>query len=416
MERQNVLVIGQGAREHALCQALAMSPWVDKMWASPGNPGMAELAHLDAREGLSAWLNLAQEANALTVVGPEVPLAAGLSDALRARGLAVVGPSRAGARLESSKSYAKEVMRQCGIPTARSMTVDGLDAVKALVASEWGLPVVIKEDGLAQGKGVFVITNEGQWQRFLGQARKDQGPFIVEEYLEGREISVEVFTNGRDYVWLPPAVDHKRLSADQESPNTGGMGAYSPVPWLSQSQCQTIDRQILEPIVGYLGEQSIDYRGVLYVGLMMTTSGPYVLEFNVRLGDPEAEVVLPLLADDLYPWLAELAQGRLLKSKIADTGKRAVGVVMAAEGYPEHPVAGRTLEITTRVPGTRIFQAGTEMVDGHLRSRGGRVLTVVGLGDDFSEARAIAYRQISAVEFPGAQFRDDIAEDLSKHG
>ena len=416
MEQTNVLVIGQGAREHALCQTLAGSPLVDKIWASPGNPGLAELARIVPGQDVAAWVELAETTGALTVIGPEVPLAAGLSDALRERGIPVVGPSRLGARLESSKIFAKEIMAKVGIPTARSVTVENVHGLAARVGRDWPFPVVIKQDGLAQGKGVSVILDQSQWQDFLRENAKASGPWILEEYLEGREISVQVLTNGQAYVWLPTAVDHKRLTADPKSPNTGGMGAYSPVPWLTASDRRAIETHVLEPVIGYLSDARVDYRGVLYVGLMMTRSGPYVLEFNVRFGDPEAEVILPLIADDFFVWLRELAEGRLLKPTVELINKRAVGVVLASQGYPEQPKTGRPIQITKRVPGARIFQAGTQVIDGRLCSSGGRVMTIVGLGDDFAAARNTAYQQLSEITMEGGQFRVDIGKNLEADG
>jgi len=416
MKQQNILIIGQGAREHALCQALAQSPLVAKLWASPGNPGMAELATLAPIQGVQEWVNLADEIQALTIVGPEVPLADGIIDALTARGLLAVGPSQAGAKLESSKIYAKSVMTELAIPTARSQTVQSVEQLQRVVEREWSLPFVVKEDGLAQGKGVAVIAEPAQWQDFLRRSPLSSGPFVVEEYLEGREVSVEILTNGHQYVWLPTAADHKRLTADPKSPNTGGMGAYSPVPWLSDAECRIIDQRVLEPLVGFLSQNGIDYRGVLYVGLMMTAAGPYVLEFNARFGDPEAQVILPLIADDLYQWFSELAQGRLLKPQIALTGQKAVGLVLASDGYPEQPRVGRAIDIGRRVSGARIYYAGTTVVDGRLQSSGGRVLTTVGVGDDFDQARTIAYRQMAEIRLDGGMFRQDIAINLANHG
>lgn len=412
MTQENVLVIGQGAREHALCESLAMSPLVGKLWASPGNPGIASLAEIVPASDVPSWVGLAEKIGALTIVGPEVPLADGLTDALRERGLRAFGPSRSGSRLESSKIFAKHVMEICHIPTARSLQVNTLGDLAEHVGRDWPLPVVIKEDGLAQGKGVTVVRSQGQWQDLLQTwtVSRPEGPWLIEEYLEGREVSVEVFTNGRDYVWLPPAVDHKRLTPDPGSPNTGGMGGYSPVPWLGDGDRLAIDRTVLEPLMAYLQDKRIDYRGVLYVGLMMTSQGPRVLEFNVRFGDPETEVILPLLADDLYAWCSELAEGRLLKDTVATTGQHAVGVVMASEGYPDHPKTGRDIVIARQIARARIFHAGTAEQRGNLISQGGRVLTVVGVDETWDLAREAAYRQIAEISMPGAQFRHDIAE------
>ncbi len=418
MQAKNVLIIGQGAREHALAQALAESRWVREIWAAPGNPGLAELARLSPVTTVDGWVDLAERVGGLTVVGPEAPLAAGLADRLRARGLPVVGPGAEAARLESSKIYAKRVMQEMHIATARSVAVDGLDTLALQVRRQWRLPVVIKEDGLAQGKGVTIVRSEADWDAFLGQQTARQSParWIVEEYLDGREVSIEVLTNGRDYVWLPVAVDHKRLTADVGSPNTGGMGAYSPVPWLTEADRRRIDAEVLGPLMTYLQEHRIDYRGILYVGCMMTEDGPYVLEFNVRLGDPEASVVLPLINDDIYPWLAELTEGRLLATSLPVSTQAAVAVVVASQGYPAASLVGRAIRIGRHVARARVLHAGTQLVDGKLVSRGGRVLTVVGLGPELAAARTTAYAGVDQISLEGAVVRRDIGAEFDSVG
>lgn len=409
-ELGDVMVIGEGAREHAIALALAESPEVHRIYAAPGNPGMETLAErVDARTA-EDWVRIAREHRALTVVGPEVPLAAGIADHLRAEGLAVVGPGAAAARLESSKIFAKSAMRAAGIPTAEAVSAASPDALREVARRKNAWPLVIKEDGLAQGKGVAIVNDADELEELL--KTRDKGPWLAEEFLSGREVSIEILTNGRSYVWLPPAVDHKRLSSDPGSPNTGGMGAYAPVPWLTASDRGVIDSQILEPLMGYMRSAGVDYRGVLYAGLMMTPAGPYVLEFNVRFGDPEAEVILPLIEDDLYVWFQALAAGELHADRIVAAPECAVAVVMASEGYPEAPKAGRPIRIRERVPRSLIFHAATERRGEELLSRGGRVLTVVGIDRTFAGARRTAYNQVEQVELEGAQVRADIAAEL----
>lgn len=409
-ELGDVVVIGEGAREHALVLALAESPEVRRIYAAPGNPGMETLAErVDARRP-EDWVRLARDHHALTVVGPEVPLAAGLADHLRSEGLTVVGPGAAAARLESSKIFAKAAMQAAGIPTAQAVRADSAADLRMIARQKATWPLVIKEDGLAQGKGVTIVHDAVELDALL--AARPEGPWLCEEFLSGRELSVEILTNGRDYVWLPPAVDHKRLSADPRSPNTGGMGAYAPVPWLTENDRQAIDDRVLQPLMRYLQAVGANYWGVLYAGLMMTPKGPYVLEFNVRFGDPEAEVVLPLIQDDLYLWFHALARGELYADHIRIARECAVAAVVASEGYPAQPQVGRPIRIGRRVPRSLIFHAATERRGGELVSRGGRVLTVVGIDRDFASARQAAYDQIGQIVLEGAQVRGDIAADL----
>lgn len=408
------LVVGSGAREHALAWALAQSRQVEEVMASPGNPGMGEVARLVPAMSPADLVAYARKEGALVVVGPEDPLAEGLADRLREEGLLVVGPGQRGAQLESSKRFAKEIMQALGVPTASATVLTSPQALAQAIESAPRWPMVVKQSGLAQGKGVRILFSPEEARALLEEWRPQRRWFeeglLWEDFLSGRELSVEVFTNGREYVWLPPAVDHKRLTEDPASPNTGGMGAYAPVPWLDQATRAAIDRRVLQPVVGYLRERGIDYRGVLYAGLMITEEGPWVLEFNVRFGDPEAEAVLPLLADDLYEWLYALAAGEPLPPAVSCKPEVSVAVVVASQGYPSAPVVGRPIHISRRVDGTLIFHAGTERAGGELVSRGGRVLTVVATDRDFASARRRAYEQVQAIELEGGQFRADIAQ------
>lgn len=416
MEKQTVLVIGSGGREHAITWALAKSPWVKDLFAMPGNPGTGEHAiglKPMRDEDVVKW---AKAHRALVVIGPEDPLARGLADALRAEGVPVFGPGRDGARLESSKRFAKEMMAARSIPTAGAEVLKTPEIWRHRIETQDTWPMVVKQNGLAQGKGVVLLHSRAEaldlWQRWKDHPDWFEEGLLWEDYLIGREISVEVLTNGREYVWLPPAVDHKRLTADAKSPNTGGMGAYAPVPWLSAGLAARIDENILAPTMAYMAEEPLvqsEYFGVLYAGLMVCAQGPFVLEFNVRFGDPEAQSVIPLIDDDLFLWIRDLSEGRLHRGSMPLKSEVAVGVVLASEGYPAAPLTERPITFNRYHPDALIFHAGTAVSDHGLVSRGGRVLTVVGLGQDFETARQAAYAQMGDITLAGGQYRSDIA-------
>ena len=415
-----VLVIGNGAREHALAWVIGQSPNVEAVYVAPGNGGTAEIATnlpvaLDDIDGLvQAALDHQID---LTVVGPEAPLAAGIVDRLAAHGLAAAGPTAAAARIESSKSWAKEIMTAAGVPTAAAQRFT--DPAAALRAVRSGpTPVVIKADGLAAGKGVIIAQDTDEAERAVHSlmVERDLGEagsaILIEEYLTGREVSVLTLTDGETIYPLVPACDYKRLGDNDTGPNTGGMGAYAPVPTVDDALSNDLVAGIIEPVIAELRRRDIPYRGVLYAGIILTADGPKVLEFNCRFGDPETQVVLPLLHGDLAALLDGVARGRLgtVPPPTAQPGV-SVGVVLASGGYPGNYTTGQEITGLDRLdPGVLAFHAGTRRdTDGTLRTAGGRVLTLVARGRDFAEARARVYTAVSSVDFTGCQYRTDIA-------
>lgn len=405
---KEVIVIGAGAREHALAYGLRTSG--ARVYAMPGNAGMAQDVEIlgDLRpDGIISYF---AGRRPLVVIGPEAPLAEGWADVFRREGFPVVGPSEEAAQLESSKRFAKEVMQECGMPTAQARTAFGPDELTAWVEAEVCWPKVIKQSGLAAGKGVIIVSNRDAAHEVIedwrGQAQTWAQGVLFEDYLEGYEISVQIITNGREYQWLPVAQDYKRLTPAPDSPNTGGMGAVAPII-LEPSLVSTINRQIFDPMMRYLTNQQWVYRGVLYAGLMITGDGPLVLEFNVRLGDPECEVIVPLLDVDWYEFWLALAHGEV--PRVPATRDAAVGVVLAARGYPAAPQAGMGIKLGEDQDRSVVYHAGTtRRDDGEWVSRGGRVLTVVGIGDTVQQARFNAYRRVAAIDFPQSYFRPDI--------
>jgi phosphoribosylamine--glycine ligase len=395
------LVVGSGGREHALVRALSRSPKLTQLHAAPGNPGIARLGRChpvraDDVEGL-AELCRATRID-LAVVGPEAPLVAGAADELRRAGIAVFGPSAAAARIEGSKAFAKEVMQAAGVPTAP-------------VLQEPRAPCVVKADGLAAGKGVFVCRTQAEVEDALPRARGFGGTLVVEELLEGEEASVFVVTDGTRAAVLPAAQDYKRLGDSDTGPNTGGMGAYSPVPRLDAREVARIAETVHEPVLEELARRGTPFVGCLYAGLMLTEDGPRVLEFNCRFGDPETQVVLPRLESDPLELLWAAATGRLGDVDVAVSAACAVTVVIASRGYPESSEVGveiRGIE-AAEAAGALVFHAGTARREDILLSAGGRVLNVTALGETIGEARERAYRAIEHIDFPGMQFRRDIA-------
>ena len=396
-----VLIVGSGGREHALAWKLAQSDDLEELHAAPGNPGIARLGHChpiraDDVEGL---LGLCREHEIdLVVVGPEAPLVAGIADELRRAGVAVFGPSAEAARIEGSKSFAKEVMRAARVPTAEEL-------------SEVRAPCVIKADGLAAGKGVFVCRNEADVKLALDRTRALAGPVVVEELLEGEEVSLFALTDGVETVALAPAQDFKRLFDGDEGPNTGGMGSYSPVPFLAADDVDELVETVHRPVIAELARRGTPFVGLLYAGLMLTDDGPRVLEFNCRFGDPETQAILPRLDGDLLGALAGAAAGTLGGVELTAGPHAAVTVVLAAAGYPEAPEAGSPIRGLDDMDGKNVllFHAGTAIRDGLLVGAGGRVLNVTGVGSSVAEARERAYAAIERIDFPTAQFRRDVA-------
>jgi phosphoribosylamine--glycine ligase len=402
----NVLVVGSGGREHALAWALARDAAVGDVHAAPGNPGIAGVARChpvrpEDGEGLLALCR--EHAIDLVVVGPEAPLVAGLGDTLRRGGVAVFGPSAAAARIEGSKGFAKDVMLAAGVPTASR-----LDRPAA--------PCVVKADGLAAGKGVFVCGTQAEADEAWARAGALGEEVVVEELLEGEELSVFALADGARAVPLPAARDAKRLLDGDEGPNTGGMGAFTPVPGVEAGEVAGLVERIHEPVLGELARRGTPFVGLLYAGLMLTESGARVLEFNCRFGDPETQAILPLLADGLAEPLARAARGDLGSTAVETTGDTAVTIVLASPGYPDAPLTGTPIAglEAAEEAGALVFHAGTALRDGRLVSAGGRVLSLTALGDGPGEARARAYAAVEAVDFAGSHYRRDIAENGSR--
>lgn len=416
-----VLVIGSGGREHALAWKLAQNSTVEKVYAAPGNGGMARLAEcvpLDLAD-LSSVADFAdRNAVDLTVVGPEAPLVDGIVNVFTARGLRVFGPSGAAARIEGSKAFAKQVMARAGVPTAESATFTDYDAASRYVR-ERGAPIVVKADGLAAGKGVAVAkTVDGALTALedclvKGRFGEAGRTVVVEECLFGQEVSLLAFTDGRTVLPMVPAQDYKRAFDGDEGPNTGGMGCYSPVPILDAATQARIVSEVLEPVVKTMGEMGAPYQGVLYGGIILTDDGPKVLEFNARFGDPETQAILPRLTSDLAEVMLATIERNLGAYELHWSDDVCVSVVLASGGYPGPYLTGKQISGTfaaEEVPGVTVFHAGTKLLDdGNLYTVGGRVMNVSGTGSDFAAARDGVYEAISRIEFEGMHYRTDIA-------
>jgi len=409
-----VLVVGSGGREHALVWKVAQSPLVSKLYAAPGNPGMAELAELvpitDVRE-LAEWAQ--HNAIDLVIVGPEAPLVEGLADRLEERGVKVFGPRQQAAMIEGSKAFAKGLMERYGIPTASYRAFsDPIEALEYL--EQVGAPIVVKDSGLAAGKGVTVATELHQAKQAVTNilSGPEPGEVVIEEFLTGPEVTVLAVTDGQTIVPLLPSQDHKRLRDGDRGEMTGGMGAVCPYP-LPPETLREVQQRVLEPLIAGLRSEGVVYQGVVYAGLMLTPGGIRVLEFNARFGDPEAQAILPLLETDLVELALAVTEGRLHELELRWHGGASACVVMAAPGYPEDPRKGIPLRLPSRPPNQVLyFHAGTKRVGEQLQSNGGRVLNVVGLGADLHEALERAYQGVAAVDFPQAQFRRDIGKNL----
>jgi phosphoribosylamine---glycine ligase len=408
----NILLLGSGGREDALAWRLRQSPSCDKLLAAPGNPGIARWADciiIDPSDP-AAVVELARRSDIdLVVVGPEAPLVAGVADELRHAGIAVFGPSAAAAQLEGSKGFTKDLCRENGIPTADYVRVER--ATDALVElHRFGLPVVIKADGLAAGKGVTVAMTRAEAEAAIEAA--GEGPLVVEEFLEGEEASLFALVDGETAVALASAQDHKRVGEGDTGPNTGGMGAYAPAPVLtSELEARAMD-EIVRPTARALAKAGTPFVGVLYAGLMLTADGPELIEYNVRFGDPECEAIMPLVEGDFAELLFAVATGKLARIDPPELrSKHAVTVIVAARGYPGTPASGgliREIEAAEQIEGVTVFHAGTALGDEGLIAKGGRVLAVTAVADTFANARARAYRAVDQIDFADGFHRRDI--------
>ena len=392
-----ILVIGSGGREHALCWKLAQSNGVE-VFACPGNPGMARVALCVPGEPLDAAVRTGAD---LTVVGPEVPLVGGIVDAFRSRGLRIVGPNAEAARLEGSKIFAKDFFQQRGIPTAAYTTVD--DASRAYTElGRFGYPVVLKADGLAAGKGVVVAHNAAEAEAALGTLK---GRLVIEEFLTGEEVSFIALCDGRDALPLAASQDHKAVFDGDQGPNTGGMGAYCDAGILSDADTKMVMERVIFPTV-----EAMNFTGFLYAGLMMTVDGPKVLEFNVRLGDPETQPLMHRMESDFVPALVAASEGRLAGQKLAWNAGPSVCVVLTSAGYPGTYETGREIRglQMAEARGATIFHAGTRMLHSRLETAGGRVLGVTASGADLQAAISAAYEAVGHIQFDGMHYRHDI--------
>ena len=410
-----VCIIGNGGREHALAWKLHHSPSVTDVYVVSGNAGMTSIAtvvNLDwkNRDTLLAWL-LEYKID-LVVIGPELPLVEGLSDAIRAVGIPVFGPSEAASRLEGSKSFAKELMHRYKIPTAKYEVCQDVETGTRII-HQWGVPIVLKRDGLCGGKGVTICETFTEAERVLKEMlSSSEECVVIEEYMRGQELSFLSFVDGTHVLPMIGARDHKRLLDYDEGPNTGGMGAYAPVPELDGTLEQVIVDTIVIPIVKAMAEEGHPYVGCLYTGLMLTEEGPKVVEFNARFGDPETQVILPLLQSDLGAIMYATATDRLEGMTLEWSKQYASCVILASEGYPYHPLVGRCIagDVYTMDTRSMVFHSGTTYETDHYVTQGGRVLGVVGLGDTLEQSLEHAYERVGMIDFEGQQYRKDIGK------
>jgi phosphoribosylamine--glycine ligase len=416
-----ILVIGSGAREHALAWKLSRESEVDAVLCTPGNPGIASVARCLPGDlaSPSELLAIAESHFIdLTVVGPELPLSRGVVDAFTAAGRAIVGPTRAAAALEWSKAFAKDFMARHRVPTAAFRVCESPDAALAIIRrGEFTFPLVLKADGLAAGKGVVIAEDAATAESVVAAMMVDRrfgdagNRIVLEEFLAGQEASYFVLADGTHFVQIGSAQDHKRIFDDDRGPNTGGMGAFAPSPLITEAMSRRVADDIVSPVLAGMAHEGHPYQGFLYVGLMLTVDGPKVIEFNVRFGDPEAQVVLPMLDEDLSSLLGAAASGALPPRPARFRDEPHVGVVLAAGGYPETPESGQPIQgidAASDVPGALVFHAGTARRETSLVTAGGRVLTVVGRGTTFRDAIDTAYAAASRIHFDGMQYRRDI--------
>jgi len=414
-----ILVLGSGAREHAIVNTLMRDREKHQIVAAPGNAGIAsaiDVVAMDVTDGRVVSSYAVEQKFDLVIIGPEAPLVAGVADALRASGVAVFGPDKSAARLEGSKDFAKEIMQSAGVPTGRSLSATSLEEVDAAF-DEFGPPYVVKADGLAAGKGV-IVTPDRNAARSHAAFYIHQGAVLVEEFLEGDEVSLFVLSDGETVVPLSPAQDYKRAFDGDEGPNTGGMGAYSPLPWLPANFVSDIVDTVAAPTVREMARRGTPFVGLLYCGLIVTPHGVRVIEFNARFGDPETQVVLERLDSSLADLLLATATGDLASAPLPIFSEQvAVAVVLASEGYPESPETGRPilgLADADELPGVSIAHAATANSEGGFVSTGGRVLSVIARADSFGEARTRVYDALGLISLEGSHFRTDIAARVAQ--
>jgi phosphoribosylamine--glycine ligase len=408
----NVLLLGSGGREHALAWKLAQSPRIARLYAAPGNPGIAEEAEciaLDVKDHSAVAAFCAAQEIGLVVIGPEAPLVDGLADSLRAAGVPVFGPSQAAAQLEGSKGFTKDLCLRAAIPTAGYVRTRTLAEARAALA-RFAAPYVLKADGLAAGKGVVIAEGIEQAELALaGMFEGDGAEVVIEEFLEGEEASFFVLTDGTALLPFGTAQDHKRVGEGDTGPNTGGMGAYSPAPVLTEELQARALAEIIEPTVRVMAEEGMPYSGVLYAGLMLTAEGPKLIEYNARFGDPECQVLMMRFEGDLVELMLACAEGRLAGVEAKFAQETALTVVMAAKGYPGTPEQGCAIGLdAAEDEGAKVFHAGTALVDGALVSNGGRVLNVTATGANVTEAQARAYAAVDRIAFSSGFCRRDI--------
>ncbi len=412
-----VLIVGGGGREHALAWKISQSSHLDKLFIAPGNPGTAQLGkNIGLSEsdfaGLASFAR--EEKIDLVVVGGESPLVGGIADLLQKDGILVFGPTKEGAQLEGSKVFAKKVMDKVGIPTASFKVVESHEDVDAAL-EQFSAPYVLKAEGLAGGKGVLICQDahearENASKLLSGELFGKAGArIVIEEFLEGKELSMLAISDGERWVLMEPSRDHKKVGDDDTGPNTGGMGAYSPVPEVTEELQDEIEKQVIAPVIQYMAESGIPYQGVLYAGLMLTSQGPKVLEFNVRFGDPEIQALLPRLETDLLPYLLGAAEGKLPREPLKWYSQACLCVVVASGGYPGQYNTGYPVFGLEKVdPRIVVFQANTRQENDEILTDGGRVLGVTGLGEDINNARNLVYGEIEKIHFTGMHYRTDL--------